>query len=354
MGGERAARGLPSPLQLPALSLCHASQAGALFASGTCGAELREVKLERQAAGHAGCLAQGDGAGAGPGRTGRSSIESLEIMHWALGDESDPAGWLERDDPALIAANDGALQAGTSTDTSIPDRLGTDAVRLPRDRVSTFLRKLDARLSRSQGQLCGARAGPCRCRNPAVRAPVRRRRSGLGSTIKPLPHLLSAWLRAHLASARRLQAVMMRQWQPGRRAICPNRFFPTSRTEVRGSDLETPGLGTKPARITACQNHGPQPLDCIIIGAGPAGTDRGDLSRPFSPQDPRHRCRAKPRRDDPAYPQSRWLPRRHPWRLTCWRCMREQAERVRTSSLTHGLVEKIERTARGVSRPCGG
>lgn len=35
--------------------------------------------------------------------------ESLDIMRWALG-QNDPDGWLERDDPDLIAANDGPFK----------------------------------------------------------------------------------------------------------------------------------------------------------------------------------------------------------------------------------------------------
>ncbi|KWV95483.1 glutathione S-transferase [Erythrobacter sp. AP23] len=35
--------------------------------------------------------------------------ESLDVMRWALG-QSDPEGWLDRDDPALIEANDGPFK----------------------------------------------------------------------------------------------------------------------------------------------------------------------------------------------------------------------------------------------------
>ncbi|MBO6768023.1 MAG: glutathione S-transferase [Erythrobacter sp.] len=35
--------------------------------------------------------------------------ESLDVMRWALG-QSDPEGWLDRDDPELIEANDGPFK----------------------------------------------------------------------------------------------------------------------------------------------------------------------------------------------------------------------------------------------------
>jgi glutathione S-transferase len=39
----------------------------------------------------------------------RVSDERLDIMRWALAN-CDPEGWLERDDAALIAANDGCFK----------------------------------------------------------------------------------------------------------------------------------------------------------------------------------------------------------------------------------------------------
>jgi glutathione S-transferase len=70
--------------------------------------------------------------------------QSLEIMHWALG-MCDPEGWLERDDPALIAANDGPFKQHLDG-YKYPDRLGTDAIAC-RVEGLTILRQLDARLA---------------------------------------------------------------------------------------------------------------------------------------------------------------------------------------------------------------
>ncbi|WP_421990407.1 glutathione S-transferase [Qipengyuania sp.] len=43
------------------------------------------------------------------GENGEVLEESLDVMRWALG-QSDPEGWLDRDDPALIEANDGPFK----------------------------------------------------------------------------------------------------------------------------------------------------------------------------------------------------------------------------------------------------
>ncbi|QPC99443.1 glutathione S-transferase [Qipengyuania soli] len=40
---------------------------------------------------------------------GKVLEESIDIMRWALG-QNDPEGWLERDDPDLLAANDGSFK----------------------------------------------------------------------------------------------------------------------------------------------------------------------------------------------------------------------------------------------------
>ena len=82
--------------------------------------------------------------------------ESLDIMRWALA-ESDPESWLERDDPALIAANDGPFKHhldrykyATRYDDVDPDDHRAEALEL--------LRILEQRLA-SSPYLCGARRG---------------------------------------------------------------------------------------------------------------------------------------------------------------------------------------------------
>jgi glutathione S-transferase len=136
--------------------------------------------------------------------------QSLEIMHWALA-TSDPAGWLERDDPALIAANDGLFKQHLDG-YKYPDRLGTDASAC-RAQGLAILRALDGRLAIA-GQLCGARPGLA----DAAILPFVRQFAAVDQAWfddQALPHL-HAWLRAHLASAP-FAAVMMRvaPWSPG-------------------------------------------------------------------------------------------------------------------------------------------
>ena len=82
--------------------------------------------------------------------------ESLDIMRWALA-ESDPESWLERDDPALIAANDGPFKHhldrykyATRYDDVDPVDHRAEALGL--------LRILEQRLA-SSPYLCGARRG---------------------------------------------------------------------------------------------------------------------------------------------------------------------------------------------------
>lgn len=82
--------------------------------------------------------------------------ESTHIMHWALA-RSDPEGWLDRDDPELVAANDGPFKHhldrykySTRYDDVDPEEHGSAAVK--------YLRVLDGRLS-DKPYLCGARRG---------------------------------------------------------------------------------------------------------------------------------------------------------------------------------------------------
>ena len=56
---------------------------------------------------------------------GKVLDESLDIMRWALG-RSDPEDWLGRDDPALIAANDGPFKHHLDR-YKYPERHGSDA-----------------------------------------------------------------------------------------------------------------------------------------------------------------------------------------------------------------------------------
>ena len=82
--------------------------------------------------------------------------ESLDIMHWALG-QNDPEGWLDRNDQFLIETNDGPFKHhldrykyATRYDDVDPEE----------HRAAAFdiLKQLDERLA-STAYLCGARRG---------------------------------------------------------------------------------------------------------------------------------------------------------------------------------------------------
>jgi glutathione S-transferase len=65
--------------------------------------------------------------------------ESLDMMHWALA-HRDPEGWSGRDDPALIAANDGAFKHALDR-YKYPERHGSDAI-VHRENGLEFLRQI--------------------------------------------------------------------------------------------------------------------------------------------------------------------------------------------------------------------
>lgn len=78
--------------------------------------------------------------------------ESLDIMRWALS-RHDPERWLEGDDPALIAINDGAFKHHLDR-YKYPHRYGSDPLE-HRAAALTILTVLEERL-RHRFWLCGA------------------------------------------------------------------------------------------------------------------------------------------------------------------------------------------------------
>lgn len=112
--------------------------------------EIREVKLRDKPA---------DMLAASPKGTvpvlvlpdGRVIDESLDIMRWALG-RNDPEGWLEGDDAALIAANDGPFKHHLDR-YKYPDRHASDPGE-HRALGLDMLAQLEARLA-GGGYLCG-------------------------------------------------------------------------------------------------------------------------------------------------------------------------------------------------------
>jgi glutathione S-transferase len=125
---------------------------------------------------------------------GRVLDESLDIMRWAL-TRNDPEGWLERDDPALIAANDGPFKHDLDR-YKYPEKYGTDPL-LHRQNGLAYLRELEGRLSRAP-QLAGATRGLA----DAAIMPFVRQFAAVDQAwfaLQPLPHLRT-WLTGHLES----------------------------------------------------------------------------------------------------------------------------------------------------------
>ena len=136
--------------------------------------------------------------------------QSLDIMHWALR-RHDPEGWLDREDTALIAANDGAFKHDLDR-YKYPDRHGSDAA-THRASGLEWLATLDARLA-TQPNLCGAARGITDAAIfPFVRQFAQTDRAWFDA--QPLPHL-QAWLNRHLSSPL-FNAIMLRPvpWQAG-------------------------------------------------------------------------------------------------------------------------------------------
>ena len=141
---------------------------------------------------------------------GKVIDESLEIMRWALLNR-DPEGWLERDDPELIALNDGPFKHDLDR-YKYPERHASDRL-AHREQGLDFLRAIDGRVAVT-GQLCG----PVRGLADAAIVPFVRQFARVDPNwfaAQPLPHL-KAWLADHLSSGL-FQSVMMRHapWSPG-------------------------------------------------------------------------------------------------------------------------------------------
>ena len=164
----------------------------ALSSSGT-RYELREVRLSDKPAE----LLSASPKGTVPvlqTADGRVIEESLAIMRWAL-DAQDPEGWLTRDDPALIAINDGMFKHHLDR-YKYPDRHSSDPDR-HRDSGLRFLQDLDARIAVG-GQVCGEVQGLA----DAAIMPFVRQFAGVDRDwfeAQPLP-CLKGWLADHLAS----------------------------------------------------------------------------------------------------------------------------------------------------------
>src|SRR5690606_17985116 len=89
-------------------------------------------------------------------QTDGSVIEqSLDIMRWAL-ERNDPEGWLQRDDPELIEANDGPFKQHLDR-YKYPGRHASDPEE-HRAAGMALLKNLETRLA-SENYLCGEQRG---------------------------------------------------------------------------------------------------------------------------------------------------------------------------------------------------
>ncbi|WAT17906.1 glutathione S-transferase [Aurantiacibacter sp. MUD11] len=181
----------------------------ALVVSGTA-CELREVKLSDKPQ----AMLDASPKGTVPVLVlegGAVVDESLDVMRWALS-QTDPEGWLERDDAALVAENDGPFKQALDR-YKYPNRYD-DCDPLPhRERGAEFLRLLDERLAKG-GQLCGDRRGLADAAIfPFVRQFANHDRDWFDAL--PFAHV-HRWLAGHLDSPL-FKTVMQREkpWQPG-------------------------------------------------------------------------------------------------------------------------------------------
>jgi len=135
--------------------------------------------------------------------------ESLDIMRWAL-TRRDPETWLEREDAALIAVNDGPFKDDLDG-YKYPDRHQGDPI-AHRERALAFLFEMEDRLS-DGGQVGGSVRGFTDVAiMPFVRQFAAVDREWFAS--QPLHHLHS-WLGAHLQSGL-LNSIMapLSVWSP--------------------------------------------------------------------------------------------------------------------------------------------
>lgn len=142
---------------------------------------------------------------------GRVIDESLDIMRWALA-QSDPDDWLDGDDPALIAANDGPFKHALDR-YKYPHRYNLKDGTAFRDDAMAVLLSLDASLSNS-AFLTGDRVGLA---DVALFPFIRQfaATDGAWFDAQALP-ALHGWLTCFKASPL-FEAAMQRyaQWHPG-------------------------------------------------------------------------------------------------------------------------------------------
>ncbi|WP_052134221.1 glutathione S-transferase [Sphingomonas sp. 37zxx] len=152
--------------------------------------------------------------------------QSIDIMRWALA-QRDPEAWLARDDPGLIAANDGGFKHDLDR-YKYPERHGSNAI-AHRESGLHFLDDLDRRLI-AGGELGGSTRGL----TDAAILPFVRQFAAVDRPwfeAQPLPHLKD-WLVRHLESSL-FAAIMVRTEPAGEpeRDDCDDRLDPASRLQ---------------------------------------------------------------------------------------------------------------------------
>lgn len=154
---------------------------------------------------------------------GKVVEQSLDIMRWALG-QSDPEGWLQREDGDLIARNDGEFKQHLDH-YKYPERHGSDPLEA-RTKAGEFLMLLNARLA-AHGQLVSKGRGLA---DMAI-MPFVRQFSAVDRAwfdAQPWPDL-RAWLDGHLESA--LFASIMLRLKPWSEGDAPIAFGAAHRSE---------------------------------------------------------------------------------------------------------------------------
>jgi glutathione S-transferase len=142
--------------------------------------------------------------------------ESLDIMHWAL-DRHDPEGWLKRQDPALIAINDGPFKHHLDR-YKYPERHNSDPAAHRKEALG-LLGPLETALARAS-HIHGARMGMT---DAAIMPFIRQfaETDRIWFEAQPIP-AIQAWLAHHIASP--LFAACMTRLPPWQREDEPVLF----------------------------------------------------------------------------------------------------------------------------------
>lgn len=204
---------MPHPVLYSFRRCPYAMRARLAIAASATRCELREVRLSAKPA----AMLAASPKGTVPVLVladGEVIDQSIDIMRRVLA-RHDPEGWLDRDDPALIAANDGPFKHHLDR-YKYPERHAADPL-AHRAEALALLRDLDDRLGRSR-YVCGDARGLA----DAALAPFVRQFAAVDQAwfdALPLPHL-QAWLANYLASDL-FAAIMIRTpfWAPGESAV---------------------------------------------------------------------------------------------------------------------------------------